>query len=92
MHIAPHYQSIRPRQVPQAPVTNFINVPATRSPLPSVNSTIGEPILHSTNLNHQRCENTCNTENSTVRSRNTRETSYLSASNIIEKRTRSSRK
>ena len=80
---APHYQSIRPRQVPQAPVTNSINVPATRSPL---------PILHSTNLNHQRCENTCNTENSTVRSRNTRETSYLSASNIIEKRTRSSRK
>ena len=68
-----------------------INVPATRSPLPSVNSTIGQPILHSTNLN-QSCENTCNTENSTVRSRNTRGTSYLSASNVIEKRTRSSRK
>ena len=94
----PHYQSIRQRQVPQAstqaPVTNSTNVqvPATRSPLPSVNSTIGQPILHSTNLNqtHQTCDNTCN---STVRSRNTRETSYLSASNIIiGKRTRSSRK
>ena len=99
--IEPHYQSIRPGiptpptvpiTRPQAPVTNSTieQVPA-RSQLPSVNSTIGQPILHSTNLN-QSCENTCNTENSTVRSRNTRETSYLSASNIIEKRTRSSRK
>ena len=75
---------------PQAPATNSTieQVPATRSPLPSVNSTIGQPILNSTNLN-QSCENTCKTENSTVRSRNTRETSYLSASNIIEKHTRS---
>ena len=89
MHIAPHYQSIRPRQVPQAPVTNSINVPATRSPLPSVNSTIGHPILHSTNINQTTtCENTCNT----VRSRNTRETSYLSTSNIIQKRTRNAKK
>ena len=86
---APHYQSIRPRQVPQAPVTNSTNVPATRPPLPSVNSTIGHPILHSTNINQTTtCENTCNA----VRSRNTRETSYIDKSNIIEKRTRSSRK
>ena len=90
---APHYQSIRPRQVPQpqAPLTNSTieQVPATRSQLPSVNSTIGHPILHSTNINQTTtCENTCNT----VRSRNTRETSYIDKSNIIEKRTRSSRK
>ena len=97
-----HYQSIRPAIVqpqpqqvpitrPQAPLTNSTieQVPATRSQLPSVNSTIGHPILHSTNINQTTtCENTCNT----VRSRNTRETSYLSTSNIILSRTRSSKK
>ena len=79
---AQHYQSIRPAQVPTV----------TRPQLPSVNSTIGQPILQSTTMN-QTCDQTCESQGSTsVRSRKNREQSYMSDANIIEKRTRASKK
>ena len=97
---APHYQSIKPAQLPSVtrpqilPMSNSIvsQVPATRSQLPSVNSTIGQPILQSTTVN-QTCDQTCESQGSTsVRSRKNREQSYMSDTNIIQKRTRASKK
>ena len=95
---APHYQSIRPAQVPSVtrsqilPMSNSIVSQVPRSQLPSVNSTIGQPILQSTTMN-QTCDQTCESQGSTsVRSRKNREQSYMSDANIIEKRTRASKK
>ena len=85
------FDCIRPAQVPTVtrpqilPMTNSIvnQVPTTRSQLPSVNSTIGQPILQSTAMN-QTCDQTCLSQGSTsVRSRKNREQSYMSDSNII---------
>ena len=83
-----HYQSIRPGPIvqpqpqPQSPTVTQ----QYRSQLPSVDS-IGEPNLQSTNVN---CDATCD-QNST-RTRISRESSYLSTSNIIQIRTRNSKK
>ena len=91
---APHYQSIRPAQVPSVtrsqilPMSNSIVSQVPRSQLPSVNSAIGQPILQSTTMNQ-----TCESQGSiSVRSRKNREQSYMSDANIIEKRTRASKK
>ena len=100
--IRPAIVQPQPQQVPitrpQAPLTNSTieQVPATRSQLPSVNSTIGHPILHSTNINQTtnvNCDATCDTSNqNSTRTRISRESSYLSTSNIIQKRTRNAKK
>ena len=85
-----HYQSIRPAPIvqPQQPQSPTVTQ-QYRSQLPSVDS-IGEPNLQSTNVN---CDATCDTSNqNSTRTRNSRESSYLSTSNIIQKRTRNSKK
>ena len=64
----------------------------TRQQLPSVADSIGQPVHQSTTINQtETCNNICDSQNS-VRSRNNREQSYMSTSNIIEKRTRASKK
>ena len=85
-----HYQSIRPAPIvqPQQPQSPTVTQ-QYRSQLPSVDS-IGEPNLQSTNVN---CDATCDTSNqNSTRTRISRESSYLSTSNIIQKRTRNSKK
>ena len=83
-----HYQSIRPAPIvqPQQPQSPTVTQ-QYRSQLPSVDS-IGEPNLQSTN-----CDATCDTSNqNSTRTRISRESSYLSTSNIIQKRTRNAKK
>ena len=52
----------------------------------------GDALLQSTTIN-QTCDQTCESQGSTsVRSRKNRKQSYMSDANIIEKRTRASKK
>ena len=88
-----HYQSIRPGPIQPQPQTQpQPQPPVTRQQLPSVADSIGQPVHQSTAINQtETCNNICDSQNS-VRSRNNREQSYMSTSNIIEKRTRASKK
>ena len=86
-----HYQSIRPGPIQPQPQTQP-HPAVTRQQLPSVADSIGQPVHQSTTINQtETCNNICDSQNS-VRSRNNREQSYMSTSNIIEKRTRASKK
>ena len=88
-----HYQSIRPAPIvqPQQPQSPTVTQ-QYRSQLPSVDS-IGEPNLQSTVNVNVNCDATCDTSNqNSTRTRISRESSYLSTSNIIQKRTRNAKK
>ena len=88
-----HYQSIRPAPIvqPQQPQSPTVTQ-QYRSQLPSVDS-IGEPNLQSTVNVNDNCDATCDTSNqNSTRTRISRESSYLSTSNIIQKRTRNAKK